>query len=59
MRVAALQRTADDDVHILLSNVCEGFVEIEVIAGQKTEPDAFQLQHIRLGVFKGVCAVQL
>lgn len=49
---------ADNNVKPLSCKVCEVFVEIKVVAGQKAEFQPVRLNYIRLGKLKGIFAVQ-
>ena len=59
MRVAALVGAADDHIHVLPRDVGKILIEIEIVADQKAEADALDLDHGRLGKGKGVVAFQL
>lgn len=59
MRIGTLMRASDDHIDILPCEGGEGFIEIEVIAGHKSEANTLDLNGIRLGIVVAVCNVKL
>ena len=54
MAVTALEGASDDDVHVLPRHGGEGFVEVEIVAGQEPVADSVDLDHRRRGEFFGI-----
>ena len=57
--IRPLVGTADNDVRLHTGDGGEGFVEIEIVAGQKGKADAFHFNHSRLGIPEGIVRIQL
>ena len=59
MRIGSLMGAANDDIHVETRQTRIHFIKIEIIAGHEPKAQAFDFNHIGLGVFVAVSHVQL